>query len=103
MGGLSGSSGAASLRTERNCGDAHSERQAIRQRERKRDMRRKILLGAALIEHAHKNERVARYVQRIIDGLEGRDRDPFDTNLSSGCTLTKRHKPHIEGVLEFAI
>jgi len=57
---------------------AKRERQQIQQRERKRDTRRKVLLGAKLIEHARENERVARYVQRIIDGLEGRDREPFE-------------------------
>lgn len=43
---------------------------AIRDTERKKDTRRKIILGAALLDAADRNESVARFLASIVDRLE---------------------------------
>lgn len=43
---------------------------ALRDTERKKDTRRKIILGAALLDAASRNESVARFLASIVDRLE---------------------------------
>ncbi len=43
---------------------------ALRETERKRDTRRKILLGAALLDAAERNESVARFLASTVSRLE---------------------------------
>lgn len=52
---------------------------ALRDTERKRDTRRKIILGAALLDAADRNENVARFLASIVGRLERpADRAVFD-------------------------
>lgn len=52
---------------------------ALRDTDRKKDTRRKIILGAALIDAAGRNENVARFLASIVDRLERpADRTAFD-------------------------
>lgn len=43
---------------------------ALRDTERKKDTRRKIILGAALLDVANRNESVARFLASTVDRLE---------------------------------
>lgn len=43
---------------------------ALRDTERKKDTRRKIILGAALLDAAERNESVAKFLASIVDHLE---------------------------------
>lgn len=43
---------------------------ALRDTERKKDTRRKIILGAALLDAADRNESVSRFLASIVDRLE---------------------------------
>lgn len=43
---------------------------ALRDTERKKDTRRKIILGAALLDVADRNEEVARFLALVVDRLE---------------------------------
>lgn len=43
---------------------------ALRDTERKKDTRRKIILGAALLDAASRNESVARFLASTVDRLE---------------------------------
>lgn len=43
---------------------------ALRDTERKKDTRRKILLGAALLDAAERNEGVARFLASVVGRLE---------------------------------
>lgn len=43
---------------------------ALRDTERKKDTRRKIILGAALLDVASRNESVARFLASTVDRLE---------------------------------
>ena len=43
---------------------------ALRDTERKKDTRRKIILGAALLDAAERNESVARFLASAVDRLE---------------------------------
>ena len=45
-------------------------RKALRDTERKKDTRRKIILGAALLDVAGRNERAARFLDWIVDRLQ---------------------------------
>lgn len=49
-------------------------KKAIREQERKIDTRRKIILGAAVLDSAARHEGTSKYVQRVIRGLD-RDAD----------------------------
>jgi len=52
---------------------------ALRDTERKKDTRRKIILGASLLDAAERNESVARFLASIVDRLERpADRAAFD-------------------------
>lgn len=52
---------------------------ALRDTERKKDTRRKIILGAALLDAADCNEGVARFLASVVDRLERpTDRAAFD-------------------------
>lgn len=52
---------------------------ALRDTERKKDTRRKIILGAALLDAASRNESVARFLASTVDRLERpTDRAAFD-------------------------
>jgi len=43
---------------------------ALREKERKKDTRRKIILGAALLDAADQNDSVVRFIHRVVDRLE---------------------------------
>jgi lipid II:glycine glycyltransferase (peptidoglycan interpeptide bridge formation enzyme) len=52
---------------------------ALRDTERKKDTRRKVILGAALLDAAERNENVARFLASIVIRLERpADRAVFD-------------------------
>ena len=52
---------------------------ALRDTERKKDTRRKVILGAALFDAAERNESVARFLASIVSRLERpADRTVFD-------------------------
>ncbi|MBF0252082.1 MAG: mobilization protein [Alphaproteobacteria bacterium] len=53
-----------------------------RTKERKRDTRRKIILGAILLAEARRDPATAGRVRQWIDGLPEKDRAAFD-----GCNL----------------
>jgi len=56
---------------------------ALRDTERKKDTRRKIILGAALLDAAERNEGVSKFVASIVDRLER----PTDQNAFDGFEL----------------
>lgn len=45
-------------------------KKALRETERKKDTRRKIILGAALLDAAERSESVSRFVASAVDRLE---------------------------------
>lgn len=57
---------------------AQRERQKVRQEERKKDTRRKIALGGALIAQARTDSDAARLVQQLIAEMPERDRQAFE-------------------------
>lgn len=58
---------------------------ALRDTERKKDTRRKIILGAALLDAADRNDSVARFLASIVDRLER----PTDQAAFDGFELPK--------------
>lgn len=58
---------------------------ALRDTERKKDTRRKIILGAALLDAASRNENVARFLASIVDRLER----PTDEEAFEGFKLPR--------------
>lgn len=58
---------------------------ALRDTERKKDTRRKIILGAALLDAAERNENVARFLVSIVDRLER----PADQAVFDGFELPR--------------
>lgn len=57
----------------------------LRDTERKKDTRRKIILGAALLDAADRNESVARFLASVVDRLER----PTDQTAFEGFDLPK--------------
>lgn len=54
-------------------------KKALRETERKKDTRRKIILGAALLDAADRSEGAARFLASVVDRLERpTDRTAFD-------------------------
>jgi hypothetical protein len=60
-------------------------KKALRETERKKDTRRKIILGAALLDAAERNESVARFLTSVVDRLER----PTDQAVFDGFDLPK--------------
>lgn len=58
---------------------------ALRDTERKRDTRRKIILGAALLDAAERNEGVARFLASVVGRLER----PIDQAVFEGFELPR--------------
>ena len=54
------------------------ERQRAKKKERERDTRRKVLVGAKVLEHARTDPRAARYLRKIYDELGERERQAFE-------------------------
>jgi len=54
------------------------ERQKLKEEERKRDTRRKVLIGSKVLEHARKDSRAARYLQKVYGELSERDQQAFE-------------------------
>lgn len=51
----------------------------LRETERKKDTRRKVILGAALLDSAHRNDAAARFLASVVGRLERpADRAVFD-------------------------
>jgi hypothetical protein len=54
------------------------ERAKLQSAERKKDTRRKIALGGAIIAHARADPKAARYLKKLIDGMAERDKAAFE-------------------------
>jgi hypothetical protein len=67
------------------------ERAKLQSAERKKDTRRKIALGGALIAEARRDPKAARYLKKLIDGMAERDKAAFegwDTPEPSAATAS---------------
>lgn len=56
---------------------AQRERQKVKREEQKRDARRKIILGGALLNAARRDPDAANLVRRFVAGLNERDAEVF--------------------------
>jgi Flp pilus assembly protein TadB len=62
---------------------------ALRDTERKKDTRRKIILGAALLDAAGRNESIARFIASAVDRLDR----PTDKAAFEGFELPRPKRP----------
>jgi Flp pilus assembly protein TadB len=62
---------------------------ALRDTDRKKDTRRKIILGAALLDSAGRSENVAKFLASIVDRLER----PADRAVFDGFDLPEPKRP----------